>query len=94
MSDIAKQPVVKTGKSNFDLQVASVEASILHKEHKGITFAQLSGNNLTYVNIPSVPAQRFIYLENTSKLTREQREALRKNSTIKFPKTVEFEDEP
>ncbi len=71
--------VVKTTKSVFDIQMDTADKELKHK--KGIAFARLSGNQLDYVAIPSLPAQRFIYFENTSKLTNEERTKL-KNKVI------------
>ena len=61
----------------LQLQIDKVEKSIAHKRYKGISFAILANNTLEYVNIPSVPAQRFIYFENTSKLTNEDRNKIK-----------------
>ena len=52
---------------------------------KGVSFAMLYNNTLTYVNIPTTSHQRFVYFENTSKITNEEREKIRlENERIKL----------
>jgi hypothetical protein len=64
-------------------QIDKVDKSVAHKIHKGISFARIANNDIEYVNIPSTIEQRFVYLENTSKLTKEERDKLYKMTQSK-----------
>jgi hypothetical protein len=43
---------------------------------KGISFVTLESGELHYNNIPTLPEQKFVYLENTSKMTNAQRQEI------------------
>ncbi len=66
----------KTTKSAFDIQM-DVANRQSDGGRKGISFATLNSNRLEYTNILSNKHQRFVYLENTSRLSREEREKIR-----------------
>jgi hypothetical protein len=65
-------------------QIDRVDKSVAHKIHKGISFARIANNDIEYVNIPSTIEQRFVYLENTSKLSKDERDKLYKRAQEKL----------
>lgn len=67
----------KTTKTTFDMQMEQAS-----KQHSGISFTILSNNTLEYANIPTTPNQKFVYFENTSHLSREERKLLWEKSII------------
>jgi len=55
-------------------QIARVEEDNKHRKYKGVAFALRVGNKVDYVHIPTLPQQAFVYFENTSKLSAEERQ--------------------
>jgi hypothetical protein len=66
----------KTTKTQFDLQM-----DIASKKH-GVSFVLIHGNTIEYVNIPSVPEQRFKYFFNPSHLTAEERKRILQGQSL------------
>ena len=68
---------VKTTKTAFDVQIDQAS-----KQARGISFAILSNNTLEYAHIPTISDQKFVYFENTSHLSREERKLLWEKSIV------------
>lgn len=57
-------------------QISDVDATILHKTNKGISFAQKVGNTISYINIPNHPHQEFKFFYNPSSISNEERKRI------------------
>lgn len=68
---------IKTTKTAFDVQMEQAS-----KKHSGVNFAILSNNSLEYAHIPTLPEQKFVYFENTSSLSAEERRLLWEKSIV------------
>lgn len=69
-SNMVEKALVKTLPTNFDSQLKTAEGK------SGISFVIQRGNNIEYVNIPTLPQQKHKYFYNPSSLTTEERKRI------------------